>query len=431
MKTVVIVAPQFAPCSYPPAIRVRFFTNHLKEFGWYPIVLSVEPEYMEEPPDWEFTRMIPDDLEIIRVKTLPQKLTRKIGIGDLGIRCFPYMLRELKQLCSKRHIDMLFIPGPPWHTFLLGPEIKRQFNIPFVIDYIDPWVSSWGQGEPLWKKAFWYRQMAIWLEPYAVRHADHITSVSEGTNNGVRSRYSFIQPGQFTEIPYGGEPKDFEHLRRHPRPNPFWNKNDGKFHLSYVGAMLPKAYGTLKAIFSALLLIHKRHPDLYESVRFHFFGTTYAPNPKEGLVMPVAREMGLSDIVSEHPKRVPYLDAANILCKSDAIFAMGTSEPHYTASKIFPCILAKKPLLAVYHEASSVVEILLKTGVGKLVTYSETAPVETQVKTIYEALISLIKASKHNIFPSDSSLFDEFTARTMTRKLTESFEKVCEAKNIP
>ncbi len=425
MKTVVIVAPQFAPCSYPPAIRVRFFTNHLKEFGWYPIVLSVKPEYMEEPPDWEFTRMIPDELEIIRVKALPPKLTRKAGIGDLGIRCFPYMLRELNHLCKKRHIDVLFIPGPPWHTFLLGPKIKKKFNVPFVIDYIDPWVSSWGQDEPVWKKKYWFRQMAICLEPFAVRHVDHVTAVSEGTNNGVRSRYSFMQPDQFTAIPYGGEPEDFEYLKRYPRPNPYWNKDDGKFHVSYVGAMLPRAYGTLRALFSSLLLIRERLPDLYESLRFHFLGTTYDPDPKKGLVLPVAREMGISDIVSEHPRRIPYLDAINVLCQSDAIFAMGTTEPHYTASKIFPCIMAKKPLLAVYHEASSVVEILHKIGAGRLVIYSDSAPAETKVEAISEALTSLVTGSDHNTIPSSMSFFEEFTARTMTLNLTKSFAKVC------
>jgi hypothetical protein len=423
MKTVAIVAPQFSPCSYPPAIRVRFFTNHLKEFGWQPVVLTVEPKYMEEPPDWEFARMISNDLEIIRVKGLPAKWTRKIGVGDLGIRCFPYMLRELRSLCKKQQVDALLIPGPPWHTFLLGPKAKREFSVPFVIDYIDPWISSWGEDEPFWKKAFWYRRMAIWLEPYALRQVDHVTAVSEGTNERVRSRYPFLQPSQFTAIPYGGEPGDFDYLRMHPRPNPYWNKKDGNFHFAYVGAMLPKAYETLRGLFSALLLLREENKALYERLRFHFLGTTYDPDAREKLVMPMAKEMGVEDVVSEHPKRIPYLDAINVLCDADAILAIGTSEPHYTASKIFPCILANRPLLAIYHETSSVVEILRKTEVGSLVTYSDDLPVGKKVPEVFQKLVKVITAGNNNS-SLEMGLFERFKAHSMTSTMADVLNKV-------
>ncbi len=424
MKTVAIIAPEFSPFSLPPAIRVRFFANHLKEFGWHPVVFSVQPEYIEDAPDWEFARMIPEDLEIIRVKALHPKWTRKIGIGDLGMRCFPYMIGALRNFCKKRHVYLLFIPGPPWHTFLVGPRIKKEFNIPFVIDYIDPWVSSWGQGEPLWKKSFWYRQMAILLEPFALRSVDHITAVSDGTNEGVRLRYPFLRAEQFTSIPYGGEPGDFDYLRKNPRPNPFWDKDDGCFHISYVGAMLPKAYGTLRALFSAVIHMREHAPALFKRLRFHFIGTTYDPNPREGLVMPVAREMGVDSIVSEHPKRIPYIDAINVLCQSDALFGMGTSEAHYTASKIFPYVLAQRPLLAAYHEASSVVDILRKIGTGFIVTYSDAAPVESKVDLIREKLTLLLTKPQDCGFPFDLSVFEKFTARTMTRSLADVFDRV-------
>lgn len=428
MKTVAVVAPQFVPCSYPPAHRVRFFTNHLEDFGWRSVVLCVEERYMEEPADQEFTKMIPEDLEVIQVRALSPRWTRKIGIGDLGIRCFPYMLGRVRQLCRERAIDVLFIPGPPWHTFLVGPKIKREFGLPFVIDYIDPWVSSWGEGDPPWKKAFWYRQMAKLLEPAAVRQVDHIVAVSEGTNDGVRCRYPFLQPEQFTAIPYGGEPGDFEHLKNNPRPNPYWDKDDGNFHLSYVGAMLPKAFGTLRALFAALVRIREQSPGMYQRLRLHFFGTTYDPNPKKGLVLPVAQEMGVADIVSEHPKRIPYLDANSILCQSDALIGLGTSEAHYTASKIFPCILAQRPLLAAYHEASSVVDILRTAGVGGLITYSDAAPVETKVDEIQAKLTELVEAQGQAQAPLDLSAFEGLTARKMAADLAAVFDRVCSAQ---
>ena len=424
MRTFAIIAPQFVPCSYPPAHRVRFFTNHLEEFGWKPVVLCVDYAYMEEAVDAEFCEMVPESLEIIRVKALSTRWTRKLGIGDLGIRCFPYMLRRVKALCRERRIDALLIPGPPWHTFLIGPRIKREFGIPYVLDYIDPWVSSWGQGASLRTKAFWYRQVAKMLEPSAVRGAAHIVAVSEGTNDGVRACYPDVPAERFTAIPYGGEPADFDYLRQHPRPNRLWNVNDGCFHLVYVGAMLPKAYDTLRALFAACLNVGRDHPELYGRLRLHFVGTTYDPKPGRGLVTPVAEEMGLSGIVDEHPARVPYLDAMNLLCTADAIIGLGTSERHYTASKIFPCILARRPLLAMYHEASTVVDFVRQAGAGEVITYSDECPVGRCVPEIHRRLVELMQADPRADTALDLACFDSLSARAMSRRLADVLDRV-------
>ena len=45
-RTVLIIAPDFTPSSYPPALRARFFAQHLPEFGWKPIVLAADPEQL-------------------------------------------------------------------------------------------------------------------------------------------------------------------------------------------------------------------------------------------------------------------------------------------------------------------------------------------------------------------------------------------------
>lgn len=428
MRRVLIIAPQFVPCSYPPAIRVRFFAQHLESFGWKPVVLCVEHACMEEPADPEFTKTIPESLEIIRVPALSPRWTRRVGIGDLGIRCFPYMLRRARQLCRERRIDALLIPGPPWHTFLVGPRIQREFGVSYVLDYIDPWVSSWGQGAPPWSKAFWYRQMAKALEPGAVRHADHIIAVSEGTNEGVRERFPEIPRERFTAIPYGGEPSDFEYLRRHPRPHGFWDPADGRFHVVYVGAMLPKAYDTLRALFSACLSLRQSHPELFARLRLHFIGTTYDPHPKQGLVEPVAAAIGLGEIVQEHPGRIPYLDACNVLCQADALVGLGTSERHYTASKIFPCILARRPLLAMYHEASTVVEFVRRSGAGEVITYSDEEPVGQHVSRIHDRLVALLEGRSASLAAPHTAAFDDMTARAMTARLAAVLDRVAQPR---
>src|ERR1700726_5012417 len=126
IKTVVIVAPSFAPSNYPPAIRTRFFASHLPQFGWRPIVLTVQPKYREEPQDPDFMALLPMSLEVIETRAIPQRLTRLFHFGDLGLRSFLFHLHRLA-LLRRNGIDAVLIPGPPWYPFCLGPILRRFF----------------------------------------------------------------------------------------------------------------------------------------------------------------------------------------------------------------------------------------------------------------------------------------------------------------
>lgn len=428
MKRVVIVAPSFAPSSNPPTHRVRFFAKHLPTFGWHPHVLAVDPAYYEEPLDAEIGRFLPPELAVSRSAAIPARYTRPLAIGDLGMRAYFPMKRALRALCEREQPDLLFIPGPPWHTFGLGRVMQQERGIPYVLDYIDPWVDFKGADGRWWKKAYWFRRMALALEPAAVRGASHIVAVSNGTNDHVRARYPDLPAAQFTEIPYGFEPSDFDVVRDGSRANAYWKIDDGNFHLVYVGAMLPKGYETLRALFGALLLLREQAPEIAARLRLHFFGTTYEPNPVRGLVGPVAAEMGVGDVVTEHPARIPYLDALNVMCAADGILALGSSEAHYTASKIFPSILAKRPLLAIYHAASSVCDVLRQSCAGYLVTYDDDARAEERIGEIANALKRIAAGEMYDQASVRWDSFAQYSAESMTQRLAAVFDRVMDQR---
>ena len=426
MRSVLIIAPSFAPSSNPPTQRVRFFARHLPEFGWRPTVVSVDPAFYEEPADPDIHRLVPTDLEVVRTPAWSPSWTRRIGIGDLGIRAYFPMRRVVRQLVSERRPDLLLIPGPPWHTFGIGPDVKREFGVPYVLDYIDPWIFSIANERAWWSKAYWFKRMAVALEPRAARGASHIVAVSDGTNDGVRRWYPELPPDMFTGIPYGFEASDFITLRAHPRPNPLWDARDGKRHLVYVGAMLPNGYETLRALFKALVRIREKSPAEYGRLRLHFVGTTYDPKAPVKLVEPVARELGVADIVSEQPARVPYLDALNILTQADGVLSLGSTERHYTASKIYPNIFSRRPVLSIYHEASSVCDVVRRSGAGLLVTYDDVQRAESHVEEVANALLRLNEQGTYDADRVDWSAFDEFSARNMTRRLARQLDGVVE-----
>ena len=431
MKRVLIVAPSYAPSSNPPTHRVRFFARHLPAFGWEPEVLTVDGRHYEEPADAEIDRLLPD-VPVTRVGALSARWTRRLGVGDLGMRGFFHLKRELRRMVAARRPDVLFIPGPPWHSMLLGPALREETGVPYVLDYIDPWVNSMGADGRWWTKAYWFRRLAIALEPQAVRGAAQIVAVSDGTNDGVRAAYPDIPAERFTGIPYGFEASDFDALRERPRRHGYWDAADGNLHLVYVGAMLPNGYETLRAVLGAVKLLRDREPSFGERIRLHFFGTTYDPKAEEGLVEPIAREMGLGDVVDERPRRIPYLDALNVLCSSDGILGLGSTESHYTASKIFPCILARRPLLAVYHAASSVCDIVTEARAGALVTYDDRARAGSRIEAIADALRRLYVPGGYDPEAVRWDSFEQYSAASMSRRLAAVLDRaIPDASSAP
>ena len=124
-------------------------------------------------------------------------------------------------------------------------------------------------------------------------------------------------------------------------------------------------------------------------MRLHFVGTSYAQNGAPQIDA-IAREFGVEDLVDERTARVSYLESLQIMLDSDALFLIGSDEPHYTASKVFPYMLARKPLLAVFHEDSSVVKILDEIGHASVLTFRDLHSLEKQSEQILNSLTLIL-----------------------------------------
>lgn len=427
MKRVLIVGADFTPSSYPPALRIRYFAQHLKEFGWEPVILTTHPRYYETAIDEENQHLLPADLEVVRTPAIPAALTRKLGFGDLGLRSLWHHGRAINRLCRERCVDLIFVPIPPYPSIILGRLANARFGIPYVIDYIDPYVTEYywklprSQRPPKHMLAYYTARV---VEPFALKRVAAVVGVDTSYTEDLFVRYPWLRV-EAASIPYGGEPSDFEYVRQHPRTNPIFDPRDGGLHMSYVGRGGPDMLPSLRAIFRAILAGLERWPDLFRRLRVHFVGTTYAHAAQvQYQVLPLAREINLEQYVDEHPGRVPYLTAMQILLDSQVVLAVGSDSPHYTASKIFPCILAARPLLAVFHENSSVIAILKETHAGEAVEFGDRQPVLAKVDEIAVRLRDLLALSPGSPPPTRWDAFERYTTRAMTARLAEVFDRV-------
>jgi hypothetical protein len=426
-KTVLIIAPDFTPSSYPPALRARFFAKHLPEFGWNPIVLTTDPRCYEWTVDPENENLLDSALEVVRTNALPLNWTRRLGFGDLGLRTLWHHWRALSRICRQRRVDLILISVPPNAPIVLGRLAHARFGIPYILDYNDPilteyyWKLPRAQRPPKW--ALVYAMYRI-LEPFALKRANQLVGVDDSYMAGLFVNYKFLHGVEATPVAFGVEPSDFEYVRQNPRPNLVFKRTDGYFHISSVGRGGTDMVAALRALFEAIRLGRQHAPDLYRRVRMHFVGTTYAPKA-EGLyqILPIAREYGVDDIVEELPGRVQHLDAIQLLLDSDALIVVGSENPHYTASKIFPYILAAKPLLAIFHEESSAVKLLQETCAGNAVTFGVGRPPLTVVGEIETALQKLLTLPSSWLPSTDWARFAPYTARAVTAKLARVFDR--------
>ena len=426
LKNVVIVAPDFTPSSYPPALRARFFAQHLPEFGWNPIVLTTDPRNYESAFDPENERLLDPALEIVRTGALPLDWTRKLGFGDVSLRTLWPHWRALNKICRQRKIDLIFISVPPNFPIILGRLARARFGVPYILDYNDPIVSDHysklprAQRPPKWAVVHALYRI---LEPFALRRVDQIVGVADSYMARLFSNYPWLQGTQATAIPFGVETKDFEHVRANPRKNSVFDPADGHFHVSHVGAGGPGWGNVLRAFFKALQELRNSKPEFFRRVRIHFVGTTYAPKGGSYLVLPFAREFGVEDIVEEIPKRVPHLEAIQILLDSNALVVVGSEAPHYTASKIFPYILAAKPLLAILHEESNAGKLLQELDAGTAVTFGPGRPLTSMIGEIGKAVWELLSLPPGWCPPTKWQKFEPYTASAVTARLAEVFNR--------
>lgn len=426
MRRVLIVSPRFPPANAPDMHRVRQILPYLREHGWDPTVLAVRPEDCEVPLDPWLAETVPDDVPVVWADAIDVAKTRRLGLSSLDIRALPGLRREGNRLLADEPFDLVFFSTTAFLTMTLGRYWRRRWGVPYVLDMQDPWRSDYyrvsGVAPPGGRlKNSVMQALARVLEPPTLRGAAHIVTVSPAYPPMFRAHYPDLPADRFTVLPFGAPEADFERLRQHPVAHDLFDPDDGLSHWLYVGAAGPIMEHSLTALFTALHRSRQKHPQRFERVRLHFVGTSYAPEGhQQPSVAPIARACGVSDLVEERPARVPYAQALQAMLDADALLMPGSDDPGYTASKLYPTLLARKPLLAIFHEASSVLAILRETHGGIGVGFTPDEPPDATASRIAAAWFQ--PQAWTAIPPTDWDAFARYTAHAMTRRLIQTFD---------
>lgn len=380
MKHVAIVAPHFVPSNRTAVHRARLLAESLPAFGWAPTIITVHERHYEEPLEPELLALLPSGLPIEKVSAWPAWAT--LGIHDIGIRGFFGLLRAIRRAHNRRPIDFLLITVPSHYVAPLGRLASAQLGVPYGIDYIDPWVHAPPEDGRRLGKAWWAHRVAVALEPWTVRRAALLTGIAPSYYEGVLARNPAVRARVVTAaMPYGWSETEYRYLAHHPHPTSAFSR-DGQFHMVYAGALLPRAQTVFRRLLDAIAALAEASPEPMRRFRLHLIGT--------GARWPGLSTHRAAPYLVEHPDRMPYLDVLRHLDQASAVLLLGSTEAHYAPSKVFQSLLARRPVLAVLHEASPAVPILAGHEQAHLLTM--TAQRLPEVPALQEGLRAVITA---------------------------------------
>ncbi len=420
-KRCLIVSPHFPPSTLAGVHRARHLAKHLPTYGWQPKVICIDPKYHIEKLDPELASMVPPSVQVVRSGAVPAWLTRPFGIaGDIGFRGYFHLRHAVAKEMIRARPDVVLITGSPFYPMMLAGWIRQRWNVPVVLDFQDPWVSRVGGQAPRWSKRGISHRFAVTLEPHAVRNAAFITSVSKQQNEEMAVRYPWLDRTCMADIPIGGDPEDFDALRAGMKRD---QSETHRITFAYVGTAMPRSGPLLRTLFRGLARLRANSPACAERLHLRFVGTSNQPNDSTTYrVRPLAQAEGVADFVTEEPARVPFLQALKVLATADVVLMIGSDEPHYTASKIYPGLMSGRPFLSIFHRLSSSHESLTRAGGGLAFTFETPDELEALAPAIAEGLERL--ASNSGAFgKANPAAYAPFTARAVAGHFANVFEQ--------
>lgn len=432
MKKLLIVSPYFPPDNTADMHRIRQSVKYYIEFGWEVQVLCVDPKFTEAYKDFTLLQTIPSTICIHSVKAASATYTRKVGLGSIALRSLYPMYRKGIQIIREWKPDLVFISTTQFPSMILGAWWKKKFNIPYVLDFQDPWHHDHYLKLPPAQRPpkFWFSyRLNKFLEPLAVKTADGLIAVSQAYINNLKERYSEISQCPSAVIPFGASEDDILPEFETSLPEYFPIKQTKNIRIVYTGVinqeMLPVIRVFLVA-FKALILEQKPGTLPYH---LYFIGTSYGTGMNRKYKLgSLIKELELDDYLTEIPERVSFLSALQMQKHADLLFLPGTTDQHYIASKLAPYLISGRPIFSIFRKSSAAYPKLIEQARVKLVPFEseqELSELSIQVKeSLEETLIN-----RHQISLSPVIHAEWYSAKELTQRQTELFDRVIKTMN--
>lgn len=411
---VLIITYYWPPSGGAGVQRWLKFARYLPEYGWKPVILTVDPKQAAYPfRDQSLANEIPANLEVFTTsatdyfslykkdrskipsagfatgpdKSLKGKLMRFVRgnffIPDPRKGWNKYALKKACELIDKHNIKNVITTSPPHSTQLIGLSIKKRYpHIRWIADLRDPWTDIYYYNEfyptPI------SRSIDSTYEKKVLKEADHIITVGESLKELFSQK--FQGSGKKIDIITNGyDEADFNDLNTFP----------DVFTITYVGT-LSDIY-PLGSFIKAL----RKYEESGNRFLLRFIGS----------VSPAQKKFIITQIGNTYLEFIPYVDhqtAIKYMLKSSVLLLIipdHKSNKGIITGKIFEYIASGKPVICIAPEDGDAAAIIRSAGAGEIFSYNNE-----------EAIFNYL-AQKNNRSEKVSGNRSIYSRRNLTKEL--------------
>ena len=425
MHRVLIIAYYFPPLGLSGVQRTLKFVKYLPQFGWQPVVLTVEDRGYFAKDEEQLRELEGLGIEIIRTPSIDPlhffrkknvvrmpsgkslgflgKLSQTLFVPDNKIGWKSHAVPAALEAIERNPVDIIFATAPPYTDFLIGCELKKRTGLPLVVDYRDAWLEN-----PLhFYPTPLHRALHRRKEQQVLRRSDRIISINRPIKERILQGYPFLSHNDVTILSQGFDQADFEHVHRAPRPhNPLRFLYAGTFYYNR----------TPEPFLRALRQILDDKPELAGSIEAHFAGSTRAED------LQLVDKLGLASSVTMHGY-LSHRETIQQLVDADVLWmtiGYGRGEDMMSTGKLYEYLGARKPILACVPDGAAR-QVLEKSGCAFFAPPDDSAAIAERILALYEL-------HKNDRLPAPSYDFvEQFERGNLTGQLASMFATLLEA----
>lgn len=381
-KKVLIITYYWPPSGGAGVQRWLKFAKYLPEFGWDPVVLTVDEKFASYAQlDFSLLKDA-ENVEVHKTKSFEvynlytkfgknkqipfggfsnddnpgftKKLSRFIRgnffIPDPRRGWKKFAIKKAIELIENLQIDTVVTTSPPHSTQLIGLKLKRKRkHINWVADFRDPWTDIY------YYKKFYPTRLAKAidrkLEQKVITNADKLITVSHSMKKLLGRRYN--SEDKFVVIPNGYDSEDFT-------DELFENTNKTN-EILYTGTV------TDDYPIQEVITIAKNNPDL----KFRFVG-----NVPKNFADKVKNEGLENSFRFDNP--VPHNQIIKEMVNAEILLLLIPKiqqNEGILTGKLFEYIGSRTPILAIGPKDGDAEKVILSTKCGSYFAYEEVAEI--------------------------------------------------------
>lgn len=381
MKKVLFITYYWPPSGKASLQWPLKIIKHLPEFGWQPVVLTIEDDTFSDK-DESFLKQIAEDLKVVKTKAFEpfnfyKKFTGKekdskliasetistrnkslahrlsiwirmnLFIPDARIGWYFPAVKGGTNFINNEKIDAIVSVGPPHTAHLIGKKLSVKYKLPHIPIFIDPWIDI------AYYKNFKRNRLTLTidnrLEKTVLQNAASAVFITETMKKDYQKKYPFLKDKSHV-LYWGYSEDDFNGIE-------FKENTGSEKVLAHAGNLF--SYQNAAKLWQQV----KKEIDTGNLVRLKFIGTV------DNEIVKSISSAGL-DPHTDYLGFLPYQEMLTEICNADFLLVCAT-EPRHVPGKLFEYLRAGKPIIAYGDNNEEVKRILEESNAGMMFGYEE------------------------------------------------------------